>query len=81
MMGPYWHMYDNGRWTANWWGISFEILVWVLIAVFVIWLFTRLLKITGSNSGSPTALDILKIRFAKGEISKEEFDKMKEDLK
>lgn len=35
---------------------------------------------SGENTGSETPLDLLKKRYAKGEIKKEEFDQMKKDL-
>jgi putative membrane protein len=60
--------------------MGFEILLWVLIAVFVVWLFTHFLKSTRLRT-TQTPLDILKMRLAKGEITQEEFDKMKEHLK
>ncbi len=35
---------------------------------------------SGENRGSGTALEILKKRYAKGEIAKNEFEQMKRDL-
>lgn len=53
----------------------------------VIWggfiLVRKLLQTSQDNRqafASPTALEILKQRYAKGEISREEFEKMKQDL-
>ena len=56
------------------------LLMLILIGV-VIYFVVQSSRSKGSG-GSPreTPLDILKKRYAKGEITKEEFDKMKQDL-
>ncbi|MCL4486994.1 MAG: SHOCT domain-containing protein [Chloroflexi bacterium] len=66
-------------------GMLFMLAFWALIIVGVIWLIMTLIR--GSTAGpAPTSpagqpsLDILKTRYAKGEITKEQFDQMKKDL-
>lgn len=73
-----------GGWGMGWFGGIFMIVFWILILVglvFVIkWLFqTTSRGRSGSESGS-RAIDILKERYARGEISKKEFETMKQDL-
>jgi putative membrane protein len=58
-------------------GGLFMILGLVLIIMLAVWLLRRS---PSSGAGGETALDILKKRYAKGEISREEFERMKQDL-
>lgn len=80
MIGRYWYMHGDGRWTANWRGMALEILFWVLVVLFLIWLFNKYAGRKDINSGN-TPLEILKMRLVKGEITKEQFGEMKELLK
>jgi len=64
------------------WGMGFAWLLGVFVLALFIWL---VVKITNQNnnpqaSGNKSALDILKERYALGEIDKEEFNKRKKDL-
>ncbi len=55
------------------------IIFWALVvlgAVYLVQMATR----GGKSPGQETPLDILKKRYAKGEITKEEFERMKDDL-
>ncbi len=75
----------NGFW--NNWGrmMPFGGMFFWIILVLVILAIIMFAKKTGKGSQSPglnqeTALDVLKKRYARGELSKEEFKRMKQDI-
>ena len=77
--------YNNyGGWGAGsmmgWFGGEIMMLFfWVLVVIFIVWIVR---EVSGKNSKSTeSALDILKERYAKGEITKEQFESMKKDIK
>ena len=74
-----------GGWGTGWFGMIFMIIFWGLIIFGLVALIRWLIQNTSSkgHSGIGTgskAMDILKERFAKGEISRNDFDSMKKKL-
>lgn len=74
-------MYGYGFW---WWGIIM-MLFWVLVIVGGIWLVVSLLRQgrpaeVGPGPGRERPLDILRERYARGEITREQFEEMRRDL-
>lgn len=69
----FWHhdMFGMG-WHWGWW------LFWIVVAALVIWAVTRTLAASGERrpgpgAGEPDAKEILRRRFAEGELTEEEF--------
>ena len=81
-----WHMGPGmmGGWGMGWFGGIFMILFWIFILVglvFVIkWLIQSTSKDRGSGQHGSRAIDILKERYARGELDKVQFEDMKRDL-
>lgn len=53
---------------------------WILIIVAIVFTFSWIARRSSSSLQAKTALDILKERYARGEVSKAEFEDMKKDL-
>lgn len=67
------HFYDG-----HFWGM--HLIWWVIWVILLIWIFATPWDIPGQKAKKESPSDILKKRYAKGEISKEEFEEIKMDL-
>lgn len=68
-------------WGGMWMGWIF----WIVILGLIIWGVVTVIKNAsrsggGGSGADESPLDILKKRYARGEISREEFERMKKDL-
>ena len=81
-----WRNYDQGYSPGMWgWRMMgfmspfMMIVLWIFIIVVIV-LMVRWIKSSSDHVQGESALDILKKRYAKGEISREEFETMKKDV-
>jgi putative membrane protein len=69
----------------HYWGMGWAmgvgmIISWILVIIVVVYLIRYLGRGQTRSEKEETPLDILKKRYARGEIAKEEFDRTKKDL-
>ena len=78
MMGSF---YGGGLgWVGMVFGFIFFILVVIGIIFLIVWLVKKSNNPGVENRIGSKALEVLKERYAKGEITKDQFDNMKKDL-
>jgi putative membrane protein len=70
--------YGYGMMGGGWWILGF--IFWLLVLIGIVLLIKYLWEHGGAKAEHESALEILKARYAKGEISKEEFEEKKKDI-
>jgi putative membrane protein len=80
-----WPMMPMHRWGMGWLWMLMGIAFWILVVLALVYLVKYLIQTTRQGEGRSTAgpgspLDILKERYARGEIDREEFQSRKKDL-
>lgn len=77
-----WHFGDGMGWWMVW-GVLMMILFWGAIIALVVWVVQSLSSRDSGSTSSPAGrspLDIAKERYARGDINRQEFEQIKQDL-
>jgi len=73
------------HWGSYGWGMGlgwiYMIVFWAVLITAVVYLVKFVETKSGSEVWHEVPLDALKLRYAKGEITKEEFERMKDDIR
>ena len=68
-----WHMYEGHYWGMHW-------IWWALWIILLFWIFATPWEVPGQRKKKESPLDILKRRYASGEINTQEFEERKKVL-
>lgn len=70
-------------WDAGggWWMMGLGMLIWVALIVLLVWIVARVAGQRPSSGGAESAEELLRRRFASGEIDAEEYERRMEILR
>ena len=79
----FWSGFGSQSWAAAWpflvvW-FAFKIALWALVITALVYGIRRLRR-HGACGAAPTPLEILKARYARGELTRQDFESMRRDL-
>ncbi len=69
-----------GGFGGHGWGMGLWWIIGIIFLVTVVWIVIKIANQNQNSGFGKSALDILKERYAKGEIDKQEFEERKKDL-
>lgn len=76
-----WYMHDGMGWWMVWGGLM-ALLFWGSIIALAVWVIHSLVRPDhGDAARQRTPLEIAQERYARGEISREEFEQIRKDLR
>ncbi len=73
-----------GQWGLfGWAGLVVNLIIWIILILLAVWIVRKLFAnrsslVTGSDAGN--ARQILDLRYARGEITREQYEQMKVDI-
>lgn len=76
-----WGMMGGYGYGMGYGGMFLGLIFWIIVIAVAYMLIKKLMEQNKSQTEVKSGLDIAKERYAKGEITKEEFEEMKERLK
>ena len=74
-----WFPSSSFGWLGMGLGILIMIIFWAGLIALITWIVIKLVR-SGQKTSSESPLDIAKTRYARGEITKKEFEQIKKDL-
>ena len=79
----FWSGIGSQSWAATWpflvaW-FAFKIAIWALVITALVYGIRRLRR-QGACGAAPIPLEILKARYARGELTRQDFESMRRDL-
>jgi len=74
-----WFPSSSFGWLGMGLGILIMIIFWAGLIALITWIVVKLVR-SGQKTSSESPLDIAKTRYARGEITKKEFEQIKKDL-
>lgn len=82
-MMRYWHnnwLCGPGSFFGGPFGWLLNLAFWLAVILLAIWLVRTLLERRGNQGSTPSPLEILKHRYASGEIDRDDFERMKREI-
>ena len=73
-----WYMHQGTGWWMVFGGL-WMIIFWGGLIALIVWGISRLAR-RGGSADKPTPLEIAKERYARGEVTREQFEQIKKDL-
>ncbi len=65
--------WDDGM--NGWWAMGIGWLLWIIITVAVVWFIVRMWNVRARGDGPDSAEEVLRRRFAAGEIDADEYER------
>lgn len=75
-------MFGNYGWgmMGGWGGMLIMVLFWILLILLVVWVVRAVIGSNAGSGSSSTARSILDARYARGEITRKEYEQIKKDI-